>query len=719
MRTGWLVLMAVTIAPVVLAAELPLAPFSYVEGFEGATPPLTLWASRGTPPTVNFLGASTEKASEGTKSLKIDVTFGDSTYYYYGLPLNVPVEGKLRISARLWVADANENNVGFGTNLNFPPTTHSGCAPIESYRKPTGEWKLVQADLVATGRQSAEGVMNTYARGVSGSDVGVVLDRWSLSLTGEPGKRGVAYLDDVRPEGEVPEGKAYLAQVQATFDASRAAFQKQLEAWEQKLETGKNAVSASATHAAEAPQLVEAIKQADDRSRAILARFRKDGYGSPAEMAELQRELGVLEHWPQALAALKQAKAAGRKFMVAPCNRPTLVARKGGNELMSVVTGDTALSLGACAGEYESASATVYALQDTPGLEVSCSVLKAGSNTLPADSVDIRILKSWYQGASTNIGYTKEKWLIPELLLKDDKLVRVDVEKQDNYVRSTATDGSETYLLCSDPDSSNLAAVRPMHAATLRAVHAPAGAARQCSVPVHVPEKTKAGLYKGALTFTSSAGTATLPVELTVQPFALEPSRLIYSIYYRGVLAADGQPTISSEGKSLEQYRAEMDDMKAHGVLYPTNYVGPKEADLRKLLDIRRELRMPTDHFYNLGFGVGQQTEEQLPAVQTQVKWWQDFLKPYGYKQVYFYGIDEATGETLARQKAVWKAVQQVGGKTFVACYKGTFEAMGDTLNTAVLAGPPDPDEAKKYHSIGSQAFCYANPQVGVEDPGV
>ena len=63
--------------------------------------------------------------------------------------------------------------------------------------------------------------------------------------------------------------------------------------------------------------------------------------------------------------------------------------------------------------------------------------------------------------------------------------------------------------------------------------------------------------------------------------------------------------------------------------------------------------------------------------------------------------------------------MQAVGGKTFVACYKGTFEAMGDTLNTAVLAGPPDPEEAKKYHAIGSQAFCYANPQVGVEDPSV
>jgi len=34
-----------------------------------------------------------------------------------------------------------------------------------------------------------------------------------------------------------------------------------------------------------------------------------------------------------------------------------------------------------------------------------------------------------------------------------------------------------------------------------------------------------------------------------------------------------------------------------------------------------------------------------------------------------------------------------------------------------VLAGPPDPEEAAKFHSVGSRVFCYANPQVGPEEP--
>lgn len=718
MRTLLPIILILT-ASLVTAAELPLHPFSYTEGFEQAPPPLVLWASRGTAPTVNFLGPSTDRAFAGKQSLKIDVTFGDSTYYYFGLPLRVPCAGKLTMSARLWVAEGNENNVGFGANFIYPPTTHSGCAPFESFSKPTGEWKLIAADMVARGADSATGVMNANAPGVSGKDVGVFLDRWSLFLTGAPGKRVVAYLDDVRLEGEVPEETAYLAQVQANFDASRAAFQRQLQAWDAQLAATQASLAEAAGHTAEAPQLVAAIQHADQRCHEILAGFHKTGYASTTGLAELQREMAVLQHWPQALAALTQAQAAGRKFIIAPCNRAIMSPRKAGNELLSIMTGDKALLASACAGEYEPVSAIAYALQETKGLKVSCSALKGAAATIPAEAVDIRLLKSWFQGASANIGHTKEKWLIPELLLKDDKLVRVDLTKQDNFLRSTAADGTETYLKCSDPDGSNLKDARPVDAATLQPMDVAAGESREFWLTIHVPEAAKPGPYQGTITFVSDAGQATIPLQVTVQPFALKPSRLIYSLYYRGVLSADGKPQIGSEGKSEAQYRAEIADMKAHGVLYPTNYVGPNEQSLRRVLDLRRQEGLPTDYFYNLGYGVGPQKESELPAVREQVKWWLNFLKPYGYRQVYFYGIDEATGEALARQKAAWTACQEAGGRSFVACYKGTFEAMGKTLNTAVLAGPPDPEEAVKWHSVGSQPFCYANPQVGVEDPAV
>jgi hypothetical protein len=210
----------------------------------------------------------------------------------------------------------------------------------------------------------------------------------------------------------------------------------------------------------------------------------------------------------------------------------------------------------------------------------------------------------------------------------------------------------------------------------------------------------------------------TIPLVLTVHPFELKPSRLVYSIYYRAKLSQDGQPTISSEHKSDAQYRAEIADMKAHGVVFPANYQGWDDIRLPRALDIRRQLGMPGGLFYNLGCGTGNTSDPaQLRNLQQNVLKWLQLLRAYGYDEVYFYGIDEATGDRLKSQQATWKVVQGAGGKTFVACYKKTFEAMGSLLNCAVLAGQPDPKEASKWHSAGSQALCYAYPQVGVEEP--
>lgn len=158
MRTLLPVLALATMA-VACAADLPLKPFSYTEGFESNPPPVALWASRGTPPTINFLGPSTDKASEGKQSLKIDVTFGDSPYYYFALPLRVPCAGKLKLSARLWLLEGDGNSVGFGTNVTFPPTTESSCGPFEPFDKPTGGWKLIEVDMVCWGRRAAEGLV--------------------------------------------------------------------------------------------------------------------------------------------------------------------------------------------------------------------------------------------------------------------------------------------------------------------------------------------------------------------------------------------------------------------------------------------------------------------------------------------------------------------------------------------------------------------------------
>ncbi len=374
------------------------------------------------------------------------------------------------------------------------------------------------------------------------------------------------------------------------------------------------------------------------------------------------------------------------------------------------------LSLTACPGEYESATFSVYAVRDLMNLQAKISDLKCGRHILPAACVEPYAVKCWYQGGRS-IGYEGEKLLTPELLLKDDDLVHVDYRAQRNSVR--ARPGADAYLDVTLADSSNLKGLVPRDADTLLPLDLPAMNLKQFWLTAHIPEDTAPGLYRGHIRI-SAEGVAVrkLRFQIRVLPFKLADPMLTYSIYYRAKLSKDGKPTITSEYKSEEQYRAEIEDLKAHGVLYPSNYQWWDDELLPRVLEIRREVGMPGGPFYNLGCGAGSTTDPaQLASKQEEVKRWLELCKSFGYDEVYFYGIDEARGEQLASQRASWQAVQEAGGKTFVACYKKTFEAMGSLLNCAVFSGQPDPEEAEKWHSVGSDVFCYGNPQVGVEEP--
>jgi hypothetical protein len=348
------------------------------------------------------------------------------------------------------------------------------------------------------------------------------------------------------------------------------------------------------------------------------------------------------------------------------------------------------LEVAACRGEFEPVRVTVLALQDLAGLTVKA--------TVPGVDVDARVVKWWWQ-AGREVWDLTHKRLVPELLLRDDAMVRV--EGTENYLR----DGDGKYLLAS---GKSLAPVTPRDAATLLPVSIPEGEAREFWLTVHVPQDAASGTYRGVARFSCAGRVKSLPMRVTVRSFDLEPAPLTYSLYYRAHLQ-DGPPVCNSDDKTLAQYKVEIENMRDHGVLYPANYQGFE--GLERTLAIRREAGLPAGKFYTLGCNPGS-TPEELANIRK----WLALLAKWGYTEVYFYGEDEATGDQLTAQKERWRATQSIGARTFVAGYSGTFEAMGGLLNCAVFFGRPTPEEAAKWHSVGSTVLSYANPQVGVED---
>lgn len=373
------------------------------------------------------------------------------------------------------------------------------------------------------------------------------------------------------------------------------------------------------------------------------------------------------------------------------------------------------LALTACSGEYESATFAVYALQDLGNVQLTIGDLKGGTAVLPGSCLEASAVKCWYQ-AGRGIGDLGQRLLTPELLLKDDDLVRVDYRQQVNLVR--ARPGASEYLDCSGKSSSNLAGLMPRDADRLLPLAIPARTLKQFWLTVHVPAGTPAGTYTGQVTVTADGvAPERLPLQLTVLPFLLAEPVLEYSIYYRGVLSPAGG-SISSEGKSEEQYAAEMRDLVAHGVTNPTIYQGYDEKLLARAFELREAAGMTGKPVMSLGISTGApRTPEALADLKQRVAQWREFVTRRGYPGLYVYGIDEASGDALKAERDAFTAVHEAGAKVYVACYKDYFPLVGDLLDLPVWSGRPVPEEARKAHSVGHRIFNYGNPQCGVEEP--
>ncbi|MCP4612730.1 MAG: hypothetical protein GY845_28885, partial [Planctomycetes bacterium] len=101
------------------------------------------------------------------------------------------------------------------------------------------------------------------------------------------------------------------------------------------------------------------------------------------------------------------------------------------------------ISITASPGEFEPASFVVQANQNISSLQVQASNLTGTSGSIPSSNVDIRVVKVWYQSGVTVVH--ESKVLTPELLLKDDSLVKI--ENGENYLKV-----SGNYVWISGPD---------------------------------------------------------------------------------------------------------------------------------------------------------------------------------------------------------------------------------------------------------------------------
>ena len=124
------------------------------------------------------------------------------------------------------------------------------------------------------------------------------------------------------------------------------------------------------------------------------------------------------------------------------------------------------ITLKACRGEFEPASFVVRANKKISELKPVCSNLQNKNSKISSEHIDIKIVKCWYQaGGAWNshlIDHKKEAVLVPELLVNDQKLIKIDSSTKNNYIK-LKNELSEEYLLISDREQVNRGILPQLH----------------------------------------------------------------------------------------------------------------------------------------------------------------------------------------------------------------------------------------------------------------
>ena len=726
--------------PPALLPVLKQVPFARRFDFEDGTDPFVAWASNASY-TVNFKGITEEQAFSGKRAFKLDMTFRSGSYVYWSIPIRAVAEGSLRLSASMRIGEGSAGRAGVGANIQCVPSAHSGCGSylIENMETTRGQWLRRETDLVVQAKDVAAGIARKYVALADGDNVGAVVDRIGLFIGGKAGDRVVVFLDDIRLEGSVPAEPDYAKRVAARWVPVAIRRKEAFAKLRGDLTEIRQEVGKAAFHSPGARFLSERVSSRIPQWQAQLDAAQAERDLRPDTYQTLRDALESLKRTRDALREVDSRNLVFQGGILYALDNPIVNFQILPHDLVPPARVATDLRVTAAQGEIRASSLILQALRDLKEVTVSVSDLtheQGGGIVLPSSVADVRVVKCWYQAGTAwhGIGQQKDRRVLtPELLVHDDRLLRVDEKSRKNFLRLSRPDG-DVYWDTEDPDYEQERdfTVLPVDkfpvrdAAALQPTELSADTLKQYWLTFRIPDTAGPGTYTGTVTVAAADGVVgKTELRLSVLPFRLPMPMTAYdsrkaftsSIYYRGILSAKHpQGSISSEYKSEGQLRAELKDMAEHGIFNPTSYQSLE--NLAHYLRVRDEAGMRGLPLYSVGVSIGNpSTEAQLSSLRQKIGKVRVIAEPFGIREVYLYGIDEARGEELLSQKKAWKLVREAGAKSFVAGYKGHFDVVGDLLDVQVQANVPSREDAAQWHSAGGKIFCYANPQTGPENP--
>lgn len=394
----------------------------------------------------------------------------------------------------------------------------------------------------------------------------------------------------------------------------------------------------------------------------------------------------------------------------------------------------------AARGEYEPASFVLRSDKDLGKVQLTVGKLvNEKGEVFPADALDLRIVKVWYQNGNGWFSYFADTGfkLCPELILHDEDLIRVDCEKEANYARITGKDGRKSEWWLNPPRLLNgryydhtvetwaFPSMRPgfADAKTLQPVSLDKDVSKQFILTAHVAPGTPAGIYRGFIT----GGGLSIPVAVKVLDFDLprpmayfhpEMDFRICSYDYIGsneILKLNG----GDEDLMWTQLEAILADMAAHGQDMKWIRTNTATAESERTIALMKKVGMRTDTFLGGVDFVWNERDYQTSYERAErISAYYD--RTYGHHNIYGGYGDEPGPKFFPANRSIFDAYQAAGLKFIIASREHIIDLAGYRWNWHNASkNPTDPSVPSIWNELGSNTYVawYADQHVGAENP--
>lgn len=399
--------------------------------------------------------------------------------------------------------------------------------------------------------------------------------------------------------------------------------------------------------------------------------------------------------------------------------------------------------------EYESGSFEIYPLRDMT-LDFVVNPLKNSDGAvIKAGQLDLKVVKVWLQNGNAWYSYFSDTGLVPvpELLLKDETLIKSDFDSKANYAK-VKRNGQSEYLWITPSqkiDSSytehgwkSYNSFRYMRedfadAATLQPVTFSAGNFKQMWLTVNVLANQAPGVYKGTITIKENGkNIGDIPLEVKVLPFVL-PRAKAPDLQRDFLVSLYGGPSVGrfmelnggDEELAKKQNLAILKNMRAHNLINPMVEQESFER-LDNQFDQMREANMDMNTIVGMSWAFphartadGDFTPAMYEMGKKDAKEKAEFLKKkLGHTNIYMIMGDEPGAQELTQFGKFIKLYHQEGIKAFCAGHEGMYNRGAYIFDMLPLAQVPElGNSLAKPIAVGNYTGFYAVQHNGSENP--